>query len=318
VVFLRLFSTLCKSSGVAATHVIARDSASSASLPFRCISRSFAPANTIAFATTVANLSHLLVREPMPLNATWNCTRFGTMSDRICNYSLPNGTYLAGEDRFANITALPLNGTLYDIGQLPKIGSIAYQNIPVVFDFFMIYYSASVDNVLAIEASLSFCGQTYNTSVNNGLVTTNAFDGWGKLDMSNISDWYPMWPIVGNSPIHGNVSTLWVEEGYVSSLQATLASIFTGYLQVIDDTVHTFSTVAVQGFKNYLVGVEDDLAALQLYMDKIAISISNKYKTQVKVSEASNTNFFFSFRTVTGSEVVSGINYQVETYVLVE
>lgn len=232
--------------------------------------------NSLALcANPVANLTHLLNRATMPENADWNCSTFGTMSDHICNYSLPSGAYLAGEDMFTNITSLALNGSLLQqsLTAYANIKSIAFSNIPVVLDFFMVYYSASINNVAAIEASLSLCGQNYNTSVTNGKTTTTELDRWGSLNTSAVSDWYPMWPIIGNS------TTLWVHEGFITSLQATLATTFTGHHEVNDDGFQTFSTVAVQALNNSLVGSTDDVAAIQSFMEELAVSISNKYET---------------------------------------
>jgi hypothetical protein len=226
-------------------------------------------------ANPVANLTHLLNRATMPENADCNCSTLGTMSDHICNYSLPSGAYLAGEDMFTNITSLPLNGSALQpsLSAYANLKSIAFSNIPVVLDFFMVYYSASINNVAAIEASLSFCGQSYNTSVTNGKTNTMELGRWGSLNTSAVSDWYPMWPIVGNS------TTLWVHEGFVTSLQYTLATTLTGYREVNDDGLQTFSTVAVQALNNTLVGSQDDVATLQSFVDELAVSISNKYET---------------------------------------
>jgi hypothetical protein len=85
-----------------------------------------------------------------------------------------------------------------------------------------------------------------------------------------------MWPLVGNS------TTLWVAEGYSNSLQDSLAKIFSGYYEINDDAVETYSSVAVQAFNISLTNSQDDAATLSLFMDEIALSITNKYENSTQ------------------------------------
>lgn len=237
------------------------------------------PYNSLALcANPVANLTHVL-----NITNTFNGSVMdGSCSIIECAYSLPNALSLAPSTSDAStviqVTSLPLNGS----GPSPEstssksnLTSIAFSDIPVVLEFFMIYSSESFDNVAAIEASLSFCGQTYNTSVTKGETNTTELDRWCSLDTSHGGT--PTLPIV-NWPIVGNSTSLWVEQGYVNSLQYTLSTIFTGtYTIQVGGTVdYQLSSVAVQALNNTIGGSLDDVAALQTFMNDLTVSVSNK------------------------------------------
>jgi hypothetical protein len=220
-------------------------------------------------ANPVANLSHLLTRTAISFGA--DCSHFGTMSDHICNYSLPNGVYLSGQDMYMNITSIKFNWE----GD-PEPPSIAFPDMPVVLDFFMIYLSPSIGNVVAIEGSLSFCGQTYNTSVHNGQTNTTEIQRWGQLNTSHAFDFPPMWPLVGNS------RTLWVAQGYFEALQSILQSTFSGYHLIADDGNDIYSSVVAEAMVTHLNNSRDDIVVLSLFMDEIAASITNKYENSIQ------------------------------------
>ncbi|KAF4629081.1 hypothetical protein G7Y89_g9069 [Cudoniella acicularis] len=243
-----------------------------------------------------ANLS-----EVVPYCATGNCTWDLYDSLAICANPVANLTHLLTRTAirlFINTTSISFNtqgpntipSTAYPGNQ--TLASIAFPDIPVVLDFFMIYYSPSINNVAAIEASLSFCGQTYNTSVHNGQINTTEIQKWGRLDTSQTFDFPKMWPL-------RNFTTLWVAKGYSDSLQDALAKIFSGYYEINDNEDETYSSVAVQALNSSLIGSQDDVATLSLFRDEIAVSITN------------------NLRTGTGSVAFEGVMYGVETYVLV-
>jgi hypothetical protein len=155
-----------------------------------------------------------------------------------------------------------------------SLASISFPNVPVLLDFFMIYYSPITNNVAAVEGALSFCGQTYNTSVQNGQVSTVVIDTWSGLNTTHEYDNPPMWELEGYYTV-----PLWVSPVYSYSLSRTLAGIFTGYHSINDANNDVFSTVAVQALSNSLNGSSNDPATLSLFLDEVAVSISNKYGT---------------------------------------
>ncbi|KUJ14941.1 uncharacterized protein LY89DRAFT_720369 [Mollisia scopiformis] len=261
----------------------------------------WSPYNSLALcANPVANLTHSLnvtnAYDGSPMN--------GSCALMECKYSLPNGLSLAPDSSGAmtvvQVASLSLNGTNVSQRSSPSnLTSIAFSDIPVVLDFFMIYSDQSYANVAALEASLSFCGQTYNRSVAEGKVNTTELDRWGSLDTrvaAASSEPIVNWPIVGNS------TTLWVEEAYVDSLQYTLSSIFSGtYTIQVGGTAETqLSSVAVQALNNTIGGSLDDVAAFQSFMDDLAVSISNNFRTGV------------------GSTTVNGANNSLQTYISVD
>jgi hypothetical protein len=231
-------------------------------------------------ASPVANLTHLLNR--ITLNNDSDCSIWDTGSDHLCNYTLPNGAYLTGLDMFINITSIGFNSFSPTSIASPSypgnqtLASIAFPAIPVILDYFMIYYSPSINNVAAIEGSLSFCGQTYNTSVNRGETNTTEIQRWGQLNTTHAYGYPITWPLVGDN------ATLWVAEGYSDSIQSTLAGIFDGYYYVGDNGNVIYSSVTVEALQSSLADSNDDIATLSLFMDQIAISLTNKYEIFVE------------------------------------
>jgi hypothetical protein len=231
-------------------------------------------------ASPVANLTHLLNR--IALNNDSDCSIWDTGSDHLCNYTLPNGAYLTGLDMFINITSIGFNS--FSSTSIPSpaypgnqtLASIAFSDIPVILDFFMIYYSPSINNVAAIEGSLSFCGQTYNTSVNHGQTNTTEIQRWGQLNTTQAYGYPIMWPLVGDN------TTLWVAKGYSDSIQSTLAGIFDGYYYIGDNGNEIYSSVTVEALQSNLVDSNNDIATLSIFLDQVSISLTNKYEILTK------------------------------------
>jgi hypothetical protein len=92
---------------------------------------------------------HLLNSAPVVPGSDIDCLNRSAESEINCNYSLPNGLYLAGVDNYISVTSPTLIP-----GDIP---SIAFPDIPVVLDFVMVYFSFAI-GVAAIETSLSLCG----------------------------------------------------------------------------------------------------------------------------------------------------------------
>lgn len=211
-------------------------------------------------ANTVTNLTHLLTRTPAGTDPS-DCSLPVPTYGHFCNYSLPNGAFLMAQNELVNITT--------GIGH-----TIAFPNSSVILDFFMIYYSPELRDFAAIEASVGFCGQTFDSSVKNGQINTTEVGRWGKLNTSvDPSEFLGMLPVVGNG------ITLYVEVAYENALLDTLKDIFSGDYFVNESGNKHFSTVAVEALYNSITGSQsqDDLASLQAFTDNFALSVSNRY-----------------------------------------
>lgn len=152
--------------------------------------------------------------------------------------------------------------------------TIAFPNASVILDFFMIYYSPELRDFAAIEASVGFCGQTYDSSVKSGKINTTEVERWGKLGtIAEPSEFLGMRPVVGNGV------TLYVEVAYENALLTTLADIFLGDYFANESGKKRFSTVAVEALYNSITGSQsrDDLVTLQEFTDNFALSVSNRY-----------------------------------------
>jgi hypothetical protein len=182
------------------------------------------------------------------------------------NYSLPNGASISEMPEYANIVPTSIQGATKPI---------AFSDIPFVLDFVMIYLTESF-SYAALEASLSFCGQTYNTSVESGRVNTTELHRWGQLNTTSIPGPEEVQTIASNS------TTLAVSLGYLNALEQTLSSTFVGSYSSSPDGSKIYGSIFIQAISTAMFSSPnksfDDLAALQTFMDGVAISMSNKYE----------------------------------------
>jgi hypothetical protein len=180
---------------------------------------------------------------------------------------LPNGINIFGMNEFANIIPTSVQG-----GTEP----IAFSDIPFVLDFIMIYFSEALGYAAALEASLSFCGQTYNTSVESGRVNTTELHRWGQLNTTSAPGPEEVQTIVSNS------TTLAVSLSYLSAIEQTLSGTFGGSYTLSPDGTQNYGSVFIQAISTAMFGSRnksvDDIATLQVFMDDVAISMSNKYE----------------------------------------
>lgn len=118
------------------------------------------------------------------------------------------------------------------------------------------------------------------------------------------------------APIVGNSTILLVEDGHMSSLQATFYNIFRGFNLINDDGLQGFSSVAVRALNDILVSSHDDIVTLQTFLDDIAVGTSNRYEPSTqKTSEAVSNAVSESIRTGTGSVAIEENIWILETYV---
>lgn len=239
-------------------------------------------------ANPVANLTHLL-------NITDSaCEKSALDRFQFCNYTLPNGPYLYGEDYDMNITSIQFDILGFNTVLAPaypgsfnqSLSSIAFSDIPVVADFFIIYYSWSTRKMEAVECSLSFCGQTYNTSVKRGQTNTTAIKRWGQLNTTiTVEGGFLInqtWPLVGDN------TTFQVAAPYSSSLQGELSGFLTGYRYTNDYTEYIYSSTIAQIFGHalgasigdILSNPSDDVEILSQLLEGLAIGLTNKYETR--------------------------------------
>lgn len=202
-----------------------------------------------------------------------DCSVWGTGSRHMCKYSLPNGMELHGIGEFLNISKASSNPTLTS-----TLTSMSYSN-DTILDFFVVYYSAALNTVQAMEGALKFCGQTYNTSVTSAQTKTNIIDSWGALDMTYSTpraSGPPIYPLVGGQQV------LSVDQDVFTAMGVALEQVFQGNWAESDDGNQFFLTpdgsisTAAQVLSILLFNETEPMAALQNFTDKLSIALTNK------------------------------------------
>jgi hypothetical protein len=156
---------------------------------------------------------------------------------------------------------------------------MSYSN-DTILDFFVVYYSSALNSVQAMEGSLKFCGQTYNTSVTSAQTKTNSIDSWGALYITYSTpraSGPPIYPLVGGQQV------LYVDQDVFTAMGVALDQIFQGNWAKSDDGNQFFLTpdgsisTAAQVLSILLSNETGPMAALQNFTDKLSIALTNKY-----------------------------------------
>jgi hypothetical protein len=146
-------------------------------------------------------------------------------------------------------------------------------------DFFVIYYSNNTYRVEALECAMRFCGQTYNSSVNNGETVTRLTDTWGQLTPGNFYDgvFYLL--------EEGSV-TFSVEYMVPVYLAAASSQIFSGTNPREQPGTNPASPAA-QAIWTTLT-TNDEMSAMTSFMNNMAISLTNRYAFPIFLSTSSS------------------------------
>lgn len=191
-----------------------------------------------------------------------------------CTFSLPNGALLNAMENEITVASASLPG----VSSTP---SIAHLNMTgtLPIDFFVIYYSNNTYRVEALECAMRFCGQTYNSSVNNGDTVTRLTDTWGQLTPGNIYDgvFYLL--------EEGSV-TFSVEYMVPVYLAAASSQIFSGTNPREQPGTNPASPAA-QAIWTTLT-TNDEMSAMTSFMNNMAISLTNRYAFPIFLSTSSS------------------------------
>ncbi|PMD17019.1 hypothetical protein NA56DRAFT_752676 [Hyaloscypha hepaticicola] len=255
----------------------------------------FEPYHSLSiFSYPVANLTSQINITSITKGA--DCSVWGTGSRHMCKYSLPNGMEFQGIGEFLNISTASSNPTLTS-----TLTSMSYSN-NTILDFFVVYYSAALNSVQAMEGKLKFCGQTYNTSVISAQTKTNIIDSWGALDMTYSTpraSGPPIYPLIGGQ------SVLSVDQDVFTAMGVALDQVFQRNWAESDDGNQFFLTpngsisTAAQVLSILLFNKTEPIAALQNFTNKLSIALTN------------------NLRTGTDSTTVEGTFYSLEIYLSV-
>ena len=169
-----------------------------------------------------------------------------------CNYTLPSGASLAGENDFISI--LSTNDDT----------SIAFAKTHPVIDFFTFLISNETSQLLLFESALHLCVQSYETVVTNGTTNTKEVKSWTAL---NTTQDYRI--EVPNDP------TEYVMGVYsFNTMQAFLENIFQGRYSIVDD-LPIYGSDAIEVFVDTLLMPPYDMAAMTNILHGLATSMSN-------------------------------------------
>jgi hypothetical protein len=144
---------------------------------------------------------------------------------------------------------------------------------------FVVYYSAALNSVQAMEGALKFCGQTYNTSVTSTQTKTKSIESWGALDMAYSvprSSGPPIYPLIGGQHV------LSVDQDVSTAMGIALDQVFQGNWAESDNENQFFLTpdgsisTAAQVLSILLFNETESMTALQNFTDKLSIALTNK------------------------------------------
>lgn len=177
-----------------------------------------------------------------------------TPESNNCNYSLPSGGSLAGNEDFMSIITTDDNTST----------SIAFIYTTPIIDFFTFFISNRTAQPLLLESALHLCVQQYNTSVVNGKTQTKEQMSWKQLNMSQ--DYVVQVP---NDPARYVM-------GYYSfnTLNAFLKNIFQGRYQIKGDNP-IYGSDAIEVLVDTLLVEPYDEAAMLLFLQGLATSMTN-------------------------------------------
>jgi hypothetical protein len=155
--------------------------------------------------------------------------------------------------------------------------TIAYQKTwwNIAHDFFLIYYSNNTNRVEAMECGLYFCGQTYNTSVVQGVTTTTAIATWGQLTPAECCD---VDYVLEGGPLNLSLaaSPHWVM--MVNNLEvfrgAKWVTPSATYYPMLEDPFTP--SPAVQAVSMALE-TDDEMSGMTTFMTNMAIGLTNRY-----------------------------------------
>ena len=172
-----------------------------------------------------------------------------------CNYSLPSGAILAGDNEFISILSTD-NETAT---------SIAFQQTNPLADFFTFLISNKTSEPLLLESALHLCVQNYDTRVVNGKTQTKELnEPWTDLN-TTIS--YEV--IVPDDPAHYLMGKLSFE-----TIQAFLKHIFQGQYNITNNNP-IYGSDAIEVFVETLLVAPYDLAAMINFLTGFATCMTN-------------------------------------------
>ena len=181
-------------------------------------------------------------------------TSCSTLDSTQCNYSLPSGGSLAGENDFMSIS------TTDNIG----FTSTAFANTNPVIDFFTFLISNKTSQPLLLESTLHLCAQSYNTSIINGKTETKELASWTTLNTTQ--DYVVEVPHDLAKYMMGHYS--------FNTMNAFLGSILQGRYQINGD-IPTYGSDAIEILVDTLLVEPYDEAAMANFLNGLATSMTN-------------------------------------------
>jgi hypothetical protein len=225
------------------------------------------------------NLTHQIIATPDDQGVNCSVSDYALISTG-CKYELPNGVMLDTEGFILNVTSANQgNGSM---------NSIAYPEfiIGMPIDFFVTYISPNTGHIVAMEYALCFCGQTYNSSVTEGQTLTTIISTWNTTTSLYDGEFYG-WAVMEGGPVAFNISL-----DIIQNMMDASQEIFEGIIPAdlssgglpgsVISKSDTEISISAQAIRAVLTQTGNESAAMDVFMNNLAISLTNRFVTPIK------------------------------------
>jgi hypothetical protein len=224
--------------------------ASLADIQPSCVSGrcSWQPHSTLAICAYIADVS-LYIQTHTYSSSSNNITTF---------YTLPSGGLLAGA--YQNMSLVATDNAKYI--------SLAFQNntpAAILADFYTFLITNKTSAPTLLETSLQLCVQTLNTTVTNGQTETNEL--FRSTNVTEQGGHKVIVPNDTNNYIVGDYS--------FNDLNSFLGTIFSGAFTITLDGSTTYSSDAIEVLVEALLVEPYDQAAMAIFLNGFATSLTN-------------------------------------------
>jgi hypothetical protein len=160
--------------------------------------------------------------------------------------------------------------------QFLRLQGLQYQSV-------VTYISHNTGHIVAMEYALCFCGQTYNSSVIGGQTLTTIISTWNTIP--SVEDFTYEWVFI-EWPVVFNISQEIIRNMMGASQEIFQGTEFFAYSDNSFDTQISMAnediSISAQAMATVLAQTGNESAAMEVFMNSLAISLTNRFVTPIK------------------------------------